>query len=132
MQTSNIGLEDFMRKLLAAVAATALLAGCATSPKDIAPAYVSPVLYQNLSCQQLAAEAARVSAAAAAATGAQQQQASKDATMVGVSMILFWPAMFFVGGDKGNAAEVARLKGEMQAIEQANIQKNCGIQFQRS
>ena len=121
-----------MIKLLAAVAATALLAGCATSPKDIAPAYVSPVLYQNLSCQQLAAEAARVSAAAAAATGAQQQQASKDATMVGVGMILFWPAMFFVGGDKGNAAEVARLKGEMQAIEQANIQKNCGIQFQRS
>ena len=132
MQTENIGLEEFMRKLLAAVAATALLAGCATSPKDIAPAYVSPVLYQNLSCQQLAAEAARVSAAAAAATGAQQQQASKDATMVGVGMILFWPAMFFVGGDKGNAAEVARLKGEMQAIEQANIQKNCGIQFQRS
>ena len=132
MQTENIGLEEFMRKLLAAVAATALLAGCATSPKDIAPAYVSPVLYQNLSCQQLAAEAARVAAAAAAATGAQQQQASKDATMVGVGMILFWPAMFFVGGDKGNAAEVARLKGEMQAIEQANIQKNCGIQFQRS
>lgn len=131
MQTAGIGLEGFMKKLLAAVTATALLAGCATSPKDIAPAYVSPVLYQNLSCQQLAAEAARVSAAAAAATGAQQQQASKDATMVGVSMILFWPAMFFVGGDKGNAAEVARLKGEMQAIEQANIQKNCGIQFQR-
>jgi len=131
MQTAGIGLEDFMKKLLAAVTATALLTGCATSPKDIAPAYVSPVLYQNLSCQQLAAEAARVSAAAAAATGAQQQQASKDATMVGVSMILFWPAMFFVGGDKGNAAEVARLKGEMQAIEQANIQKNCGIQFQR-
>jgi hypothetical protein len=51
--------------------------------------------------------------------------------MVGVSLVLFWPAIFFVGGDNASAAEVARLKGEMQAIEQANIAKNCGMQFQR-
>jgi hypothetical protein len=43
---------------------------------------------------------------------------------------LFWPAIFFVGGDKTNAAQVAQLKGEMQAIEQVNIAKSCGIQFQ--
>jgi len=118
-----------MKKLFASAAVLALVSGCATSPKDIAPAYVSPVLYQNLSCQQLAAEAQRVSAAAATAAGAQQSQAGKDAAMVGVSLILFWPAAFFIGGDKANAAEVARLKGEMQAIEQANIAKHCGIQF---
>jgi hypothetical protein len=114
-----------------AALATVLLSGCATNPKDIAPAYVSPVLYQNLSCQQLAEEAARVSQAAAVATGAQQSQASKDAVMVGVTAVLFWPAIFFVGGDKGNAAEVARLKGEMQAIEQANLTRGCGIEFRR-
>lgn len=118
-----------MKKTVFAVAACAALAGCATSPKDIAPAYVSPILYQNLSCEQLAQEAARVSQAAAAATGAQQNQASKDAVMTTVGVVLFWPSLFFIGGDKGNAAEVARLKGEMQAIEQANISKNCGLQF---
>jgi hypothetical protein len=118
-----------LTKIIAAVAVTALLTGCATSPKDIAPAYVSPVLYQNLTCNQLAEEASRVSQAAAVAAGAQQSQAGKDAAMVGVSLILFWPAAFFVGGDKASAAEVARLKGEMQAIQQANIQKGCGIQF---
>jgi hypothetical protein len=53
---------------LAAVASLAL-AGCATSPKDISASYVSPVLYQNLSCDQLRLEAARVSSAAAAAAG---------------------------------------------------------------
>ncbi len=115
-----------------AVAATIALAGCATSPKDIAPAYVSPVLYQNLSCQQLAGEAARVSQAAAAASGQQSAQQGRDAAAVAVGMVLFWPALFFVGGDKGNAAEIARLKGEMQAIEQANIAKGCGIKFQSS
>lgn len=120
-----------MKRAVAAVAALGLVAGCATSPKDIAPAYVSPVLYENLSCQQLAEEAARVSAAAAAASGQQQSQAGKDAAMVGVSLVLFWPAVFFVGGDKQSAAELARLKGEMQAIEQANLRKGCGIEFRR-
>ena len=121
-----------MKKFItAATAASILLSGCATNPNQISAAYVSPVLYQNLSCQQLAAEAQRVSNAAAAASGAQSNQASKDAVMTTVGVVLFWPALFFIGGDKGNAAEVSRLKGEMQAIEQANIAKNCGIQFQK-
>jgi len=120
-----------IRKIIAFAAVAATVSGCATSPKDIAPSYVSPILYQNLSCDQLAQEAARVSQAAAVATGAQQAQAGKDATMMGVGLVLFWPSLLFIGGDKGNATEVARLKGEMQAIEQANISKNCGMQFRQ-
>lgn len=114
---------------LAAICVASMLAGCATAPKDIAPAYVSPVLYQNLSCDQLRAEAQAVSARAAAAQGAQEQQRGRDTAMVAVSAIVFWPAAFFVSGDGAQAAEVARLKGEMQAIEQVNRAKNCGIQF---
>jgi hypothetical protein len=37
-----------------------------------------------------------------------------------------------VQGDKQTAAELARLKGEMDAIEQASIRKNCGIQFRQT
>jgi hypothetical protein len=48
------------------------------------------------------------------------------------AVIIFWPAAFFIGGDKQNAAELARLKGEMEAIEQASIRKNCGIQFRHT
>jgi hypothetical protein len=39
---------------------------------------------------------------------------------------------FFIGGDKQNAAELARLKGEMDAIEQTSIRKKCGIQFRQA
>lgn len=106
-----------------------MLAGCATPPKDIAPAYVSTGLYQNLSCSQLRAEAENVSARAAAAFGQQSKNRSQDAAMTGVAIILFWPAAFFMKGDGAAAAEVARFKGEMQAIEQVNRAKNCGIQF---
>jgi hypothetical protein len=38
-------------------------------------------------------------------------------------VVIFWPAAFFVGGDKQTAAELAQMKGQMVAIEQASIQK---------
>ena len=85
--------------------------------------------YQSFSCQQLTAEATRISAAAAAAAGQQDSQATKDAVATTVGVIIFWPTLFLIGGDKQNAAQLAQLKGQMDAIEQASIQKNCGIQF---
>jgi len=106
------------------------LAGCASKAADIAPTYVSPLQYQSFTCPQLAAEAQRVSQAAAVATGTQDSQATKDAVATTVGVIVFWPTLFLVGGDKQNAAQLGELKGEMDAIQQASIQKNCGIQFQ--
>lgn len=114
---------------LTALVAASMLAACATPPKDIAPTYVSTGLYENLSCAQLRTEAEAVSARAAAAYGKQAQNRSSDAAMTTVAVVLFWPAAFFMKGDGAAAADVARLKGEMQAIEQVNRIKNCGITF---
>lgn len=117
-------------KFIPVVALTTMaLAGCATPAKDIAPAYVSTGLYENLSCDQLRNEATGVSSRAAAAFGKQEQNRGQDAAMTTVGVVLFWPALFFMKGDGADAAEVARLKGEMQAIEQVNRIKNCGIVF---
>jgi hypothetical protein len=69
---------------------------------------------------------------AAIAAGVQDQKATSDTVATTVGVIIFWPALFFIGGDKGNAAELARLKGEMDAIEQTSIRKNCGIQFRQA
>ena len=123
-----------MKAIVSIVAGSAMLitvSGCATSPDRIAASYVSPTLYLNLTCTQLREEAIRVSARAAQATGAQSQQVTQDAVAMGVGLILFWPALFFIGGGGTNEAEIARLKGEMEAIEQASIQKNCGMVFQQ-
>jgi hypothetical protein len=62
--------------------------------------------------------------------GAQDSQATKDAAATTVGVVIFWPSLFFIGGDKQNAAELANLKGQMDAIQQVLIQKQCGIQFQ--
>jgi hypothetical protein len=49
----------------------------------------------------------------------------------GVALIVFWPTAFFVKGDGATAAELGRLKGEFDALEQVAIQKGCGLQFRR-
>ena len=120
-----------MIKTIAGLTALAvILAGCASAPKDIAPAYVSTGLYENLSCEQLRREAESVSARAITASGQQEKNRSQDVGMTTVAVGLFWPAAVFMKGDGAAAAEVARLKGEMAAIEQVNRIKNCGITFQ--
>jgi hypothetical protein len=113
------------------LAVASVLPGCASHSGDIAEAYVSPLQYQGLTCVQLSQEAARVSARAAVASGAQDQNATNDTIATTAAVILFWPAAFLIKGNGANAQEVAQLKGDMDAIEQANIQKKCGIQFNK-
>ena len=117
-------------RVLGIVALSAALAGCASSSSDITPAYVSPVAYQGYTCQQLALEAQSISTRAATLSGAQDKQRTNDGLAPPAAIVIFWPAAFFVGGDKQTAAELAQMKGQMVAIEQASIQKKCGIQFQ--
>jgi hypothetical protein len=119
--------------LLAASAALLSLAaaGCASRSEDVAASYVSPSMYGSYSCRELNAEAQRVSSAAASAAGAQDSQRTKDAVATTAALVVFWPAAFFVSGNNAQTAELARLKGQMQAIEGASVQKKCGISFQR-
>jgi hypothetical protein len=108
-----------------------MLSGCASKSSEITPTYVSPIMYQGHTCKQLAQEAEGVSARAVQVTGAQDAKRTNDQVATGVAIVVFWPAAFLVGGDGPMAAELAQLKGQMVAIEQASIQKKCGIQFQR-
>ena len=105
--------------------------GCASSSNDIQPQYVSHLQYQHLSCQQISAEAQRVSRRVAEVSGAQDEKASSDAVATGVALIVFWPAAFLVKGDGPTAAELGRLKGEFDALEKAAIEKRCGLQFRQ-
>src|ERR1700682_4963345 len=71
-----------------------------------------------------------VSQRAAALSGVQDQKRTNDGLATAAAIVVFWPAAFFVGGDKQTAAELAQMKGQMVAIEQASITKKCNIQFQ--
>jgi hypothetical protein len=106
------------------------LAGCASSSNEITPQYVSPIQYEGYTCQQIGGEAERLSHHAAQLAGVQDEKSTNDSVAMGVGLILFWPSLFFIKGDGQTAAELGRLRGEFDALEQVSIQKNCGIQFQ--
>jgi hypothetical protein len=123
-------MDNSMRKILPFSLITALsLSACAENAKNVQATYVSPLNYESFSCSQVEQEARRVSSRTAQIAGVQDANAQGDAVATGVALVLFWPAAFFVGGDGETAAELSRLKGEMEALEQASIQKNCGITF---
>jgi len=100
--------------------------GCASQSKDIGAAYVSPIQYKDYTCRQIREELARVTTRAHQLAGQVDENATGDAVAMGVGLILFWPALFFIDGDGTEAQEYARLKGEREALEQAAIRKDCG------
>lgn len=116
-----------MKKTAAVLTAIAFLSGCATASKDIAGAYVSPVMYQAYDCQQIAAETARLETRVTQLGGRLDQAASNDKAIAGVGIVLFWPALFALGGNKAQEAEFATLKGQAEALNVASIDKKCGM-----
>jgi hypothetical protein len=94
--------------------------------------YISPVTYEGYTCAQLSEEAQRVSVRAAQAAGVQDQKSTNDKVAMGVGLVIFWPALLFTKGNDETTAELARLKGQMDAIEEVSIKKRCGITFQRA
>jgi hypothetical protein len=114
------------QKIIASAAAIVLgLSGCATSSADIAATYTAPLQYQGYDCAQLGSEAQRIHARVNQLGGRLDEAANNDKAIMGVGLLLFWPALFALGGTKQQEAEYARLKGEYDAIQQAMIAKKC-------
>ncbi len=57
--------------------------------------------------------------------GRLDEAAQNDKILTGVGLILFWPALFALGGTKEQETEYARLRGEYEALQQVAIQKKC-------
>jgi len=119
--------QTILTGVTVAACAAALLAGCATASKDVGTAYVSPLQYQNYDCEQLGIEAQRLQVRANQLAGQLDSAADADKALTAVGMVLFWPALFALGGTKEEEAEYARLKGEYEAIQQTAVAKKCAV-----
>ena len=60
--------------------------------------------------------------------GQLDNNAQTDKMVVGAGALFFPPALFFVGGTADQESEYGRIKGEVQALETAAVQKNCFTQ----
>ena len=119
-----------MRKLFThtvsvAISVALVTSGCATGSSSIASSYTSPMQFQAYDCEQLASEAQRLQARSTQLGARLDQAASNDAALMGVGLVLFWPALFALGGTNAQEAEYARMKGEHDAIQQSSVLKKC-------
>lgn len=108
--------------------AVVALSACATSSKDIASGYTSPILYRGLSCQQLEAEVSRIQVRARELARAADSDANSDTAKLVIGATPWtWPVLFFIEGDGSRAAEYGQLKGEAAAINEVQAEKECRV-----
>lgn len=112
-------------KVAAAATACLALGACATSSANISSGYSSPMLYGAYSCRQLGLEDQELLSRVSSLRGQIDRRATNDKIAMGVAVVAFWPAVFFVKGDGEQAADYARLKGEHEAISHAAALKGC-------
>ena len=119
-----------MRMTIPLFAGAAYLAGCAADTSQIRAIHVSALQYDDHTCEQLRGEAARITRKAVEVGRRVDKEAADDDAQTGVGLVLFWPALFFLEGEEtANTSEYAELKGHRNAIEEASIRKECGIEF---
>lgn len=106
-------------------AVCAVLVGCSTASKDVPTAYISPMQYQAFECNQLSAESTRLLQRVNQLGGRLDEAAANDKAIATAGGLLFWPALFALGGTKQQEAEYGRLKGEYDAVQQSAVQKKC-------
>jgi len=108
----------------AAVAAAVILTGCANRPSSIAASYVSHERYSHLNCGDLQAKKNSTTSELFRVSAMQNKSANADA----LGVLLLGVPVSKLSGD--HAANVAQLKGELQAVETAQLKANCQVEAQ--
>lgn len=110
-----------MKSISTVLSITALLitTGCATRPESISASYISHEKYMGQDCTQLALQMSDARSQLAKFSSMQDSKANMDAATVFFVLI---PASKLSGD---HAADVAKYKGEVEAVETALIKTDC-------
>lgn len=114
------------KMIITSLLSVTMLAGCAKNTSELGKAYVSPMMYEDYSCQQLKGEMMRLTRRAEELTKSVNDNAQGDSVAMGLGLVLFWPALFFIDGDSPEAQEYRQIRGEYDAVEKTLVMKQCG------
>jgi hypothetical protein len=117
MQKIKCFKQNSLMTLSIALALT--FAGCATRPESISASFVSHEKYMGQTCPQLTDSMADARTKLADFSKLQDSKANVDAATVFLVLI----PVSKLSGD--HAGDVAKYKGEVEAIETAQIKTNC-------
>jgi hypothetical protein len=110
---------------ISVAAAVCATAACAPQPESIAPRYVSPITYQGYQCDQLTEERTRLSREVERVSGLQKENATGDAVMLTVGLVILWPVLIGMAATKDRKDELGKLKGEYEAADAQMKMKQC-------
>jgi hypothetical protein len=108
-----------LNKIALVLAISAVASGCATRPESISASFVSHEKYMGRDCTSLALDMSNARSELAKFSSMQDSKANVDAATVFLVLI---PASKLSGD---HAGDVAKYKGEVEAIETALIKTNC-------
>jgi len=108
-----------MKKVIALVGIAAVMAGCATRPESISASYVSHEKYSGKDCTSLSLDMMNARNELSKYSAMQNTKANVDAATVFFVLI---PASKLSGD---HAGDVAKWKGEVEAVETALVKANC-------
>ncbi len=108
-----------MKKVLLSLSLAALLIGCASRPESISASFVSHEKYSGRDCSQLAVDLSNARSDLQKYSSMQDSKANMDAATVFFVLI---PASKLSGD---HAGDVAKWKGEVEAVETALIKNGC-------
>lgn len=111
-----------MKSTMVLLTAALVLSACAKKPENIDAAYISPLEYRGMTCQDLEFEASRISVALGKTS--QNQDKARTNDIMGV-LLLGFPVSTMSGDNV--AAQVGELKGREKAINEAMKRQDCGI-----
>ena len=120
--------RDYPLRTVGHVFVTLLLSACSASSDHILAQYVPPEKYQALTCWEIGTEGKRVVSRVAEISG--DSNASGAAWFVAPAIVVHWPTPWLATTEEGSA-ELSKLKGEFEALEQAAERKRCGLSFKQ-
>jgi hypothetical protein len=68
----------------------------------------------------------RVNSQVRSISGEQQRKHTNDQIAMGVGLVLFWPALFFLA-TPDQKEELAQIKGDYDALQGVALQRHCGM-----
>lgn len=116
-----------MKNSMACAALAVVLAACAATPEQVAPTYVSPTRYSDMSCAEIDRERSLVSERIAQSTSDQRTKNAADAAFM-AGLVLF-PPLVFAGMVRDQSSTLADRKGQALALEDAWKARKCTEQM---
>jgi outer membrane murein-binding lipoprotein Lpp len=116
-----------MNKIISIIFIFIVLAGCSSAQKasEVNAVRVSVAPYLQMDCKALATEQNSLLTEARSLGAQVDSEYNEDKGAELVAWILFAPAAFFIDGNPESAGQLASIKGQLEAVQEAQKINDC-------